>query len=723
MNYWIKGSLLVFLNLLLILGNAQKNNDSLWGIWKDKKQNDSLRLNALNDLAWNLMFTQPDSTFKIAQIQINYAKKKKILKWESGGYNIQAISCAVRGSNKEAEQLFNKTYELKLKEKDSIGAAATLNNLGLLYEGQGNYPKALDMMFKALKIKEELKDSVGLANGYGNIAIVYDGIKDYKRANDYYQKALQLLKLLGNKRGYAQTYHDMGINIKEQGLIDSALNIFLKAKELFEEIKIENSPLYSSLGVVYLEKEEYEQAELYLKKAIDVAEKNQDAVNLTASYGHLGNLYFIMGKYQPAKELCLKGFQLAEETGSLRQSCDNANYLYKIYKKEGNISKTLEYFEIFVARRDTLYNEEKSKDIARYEVKFDFDKKATADSIDRVRDKEIDQQRIEKQESEIELKRSQQYFLFGGLGLVLVFAFFMFNRFKVTQRQKSVIEKQKEEVEQQKSVIEHQKHEVEEKNKEITDSINYAKRIQEAILPSRYSLVENLKNGFVLYKPKDIVAGDFYWLEKVDDTIYFAAADCTGHGVPGAMVSVVCSNALSKTLLEEGITDPGKILDRTRELVIEKFSKSGNDVKDGMDISLCKIQFTNDNEAKLYWAGANNPLWIIKNLSDEVEEIKPNKQPIGKYAEPTPFTTQQIEIRRGDSFYIFTDGFSDQFGGLGEGIVGSGKKFKAANFKKLLLSIQNEKMDDQKDLINTAFEKWRGELEQVDDVCVIGVRI
>jgi serine phosphatase RsbU (regulator of sigma subunit) len=273
----------------------------------------------------------------------------------------------------------------------------------------------------------------------------------------------------------------------------------------------------------------------------------------------------------------------------------------------------------------------------------------------------------------------------------------------------------------QNKIIEEQKHVVEEKNKEITDSINYAKRIQEAILPSRKSLNDNLKNGFVLYKPKDIVAGDFYWLETVNsinpNIIYFAAADCTGHGVPGALVSVVCSNAISKALLEEGITETGKILDRTRELVIEKFSKSEENVKDGMDISLCRLDISTK---KLQWSGANNPIWLIRKNGEGVHELfetKADKQPIGNYADIRPFTTHDIELKEGDSIYVFTDGFQDQFGGE------KGKKFKASKLKELLLSVQNEKMDDQKLLIDDTFEKWRGNLEQNDDVCLIGVKL
>jgi serine phosphatase RsbU (regulator of sigma subunit) len=216
----------------------------------------------------------------------------------------------------------------------------------------------------------------------------------------------------------------------------------------------------------------------------------------------------------------------------------------------------------------------------------------------------------------------------------------------------------------------------------------------------------------VYFNPKDIVSGDFYWLEKVGNAVFLAAADCTGHGVPGAMVSVVCANALSKALLEENITETGKLLDRTRELVIERFDNSNEDVKDGMDISLCKLE-----GKTVQWSGANNPLWVVRAHASEIEEYKADKQPIGKSANQTPFSSVTLSLNSGDSLYLFTDGYADQFGGE------KGKKFMYKPLKELLLSMSTSSMDSQRNQLETQFQQWKGELEQVDDVCVIGIRI
>jgi serine phosphatase RsbU (regulator of sigma subunit) len=252
--------------------------------------------------------------------------------------------------------------------------------------------------------------------------------------------------------------------------------------------------------------------------------------------------------------------------------------------------------------------------------------------------------------------------------------------------------------------------EVKEKNIEILDSIAYAKRIQSAILPSSKLIEDHLKDSFVFYKPKDIVAGDFYWLETKGNKVIFAVADCTGHGVPGAMISVICNNGLNRSVREYNLSNPGEILDKTRELIIGEFEKSEDDVKDGMDIALCTLE-----NNQLQYAGAHNPLWVVRK--DEIIELKANKQPVGKFDNLQPYTTHTLDLEIGDTLYLFTDGFHDQFGGK------LGKKYKSVKFKSFLLSIQSLSMAAQLEKLDQEFESWKGELEQIDDVCVFGVRI
>jgi len=272
--------------------------------------------------------------------------------------------------------------------------------------------------------------------------------------------------------------------------------------------------------------------------------------------------------------------------------------------------------------------------------------------------------------------------------------------------------KAKKDIVKKNKIIEHQKHLVEEKNREITDSIEYALRIQTAILPPQKIVKQYLENSFILYKPKDIVAGDFYWMETIDDLILFAACDCTGHGVPGAMVSVVCHNALTRAVKEFGFMQPGKILDKTAEIVLESFSKSEEEIHDGMDISICSY---NTKTKTLEWAGANNSLILINN--GQLIETKANKQCIGYNDNVKPFTNHQFNIQPDTSIYLFTDGFADQFGGENK------KKLTKKRFKELLLSLQYLPFQEQARELNEFITNYKKDTEQTDDILVIGVRV
>ena len=316
------------------------------------------------------------------------------------------------------------------------------------------------------------------------------------------------------------------------------------------------------------------------------------------------------------------------------------------------------------------------------------------------------------------------YFIYGQLTIFTII-FFVIRHFK----------KNNDEYEQE---LELKNKLIYEKNHEIIDSITYARRLQKAIMPRKKEISSKIPDNFILYKPKDIVAGDFYFAAQKGDNFIIAAADCTGHGVPGALVSMVCSNALHRAIDEISLTDPGAILDKVRELVIESFNKNDFDVKDGMDISLAVI---NTNLNQLAWAGANNPLWYIPSeciteLNDYSElgeygdfkvsspipfngmqEIVANKQPVGKSDKRTSFTTHILNLTKGSLLYLFTDGFADQFGGP------KGKKFMYRQLSELIFSIRHLSMQEQREKLESVFNAWKGEQEQIDDVCIIGLKI
>jgi len=271
---------------------------------------------------------------------------------------------------------------------------------------------------------------------------------------------------------------------------------------------------------------------------------------------------------------------------------------------------------------------------------------------------------------------------------------------------------QAKEIAEQNHQLERQKEEITLKTMDILDSIHYAKRIQNTILPTESRLHEMFDEYFVFYRPKDIVSGDFYWAREVQGQYIFASVDCTGDGVPGALVSIVGNNGLLRAVNEFRLTAPNDILDKLREIVISSFRADENmDVKDGMDIALCSID---KSASKLYYSGANNECVIIRN--GEIIELKPDKQPIGQFVHAQPFTLQSFDLIPGDCIYLYTDGYVDQFGG------DKMKKFKSKPFRNMLSEIADKSMKDQYQIIQSTFDSGKSELDQVDDVCVFGVK-
>jgi tetratricopeptide (TPR) repeat protein len=746
---------------------SQINKDSLWDVFQDRGTPDTTRLKAIDMIAWDgFLYSNPDSSFYYAQLQYDFAKSKKLKKQMALAVNTQGVALDIKGDYEKALIYYFKSLLIREELNDKQGIASSLNNIATVYRNQGNYKDAIEFFIRSYKIKDEIGDKKGAANSLLGIGNILKEQGELTQAIEYFEKSLQIRENIGDKKGVANSIMAIGGVKHIQKEYDLAVELFEKAnviqKEIGDRYGISNS--LNNIAVTYQEKGLLTKALEYYFESLKIREEIGDKLGITSSLSNIGVVYQKQGKYAEAIRYGQRSLQIARDMGALKQLKDSYAAMYNTYKSCGQYQKALEMHEHFILIRDSILSEENHKEVTKLQLQYKYEVKAASDSIknselQKLKDAQLAAQIAEndKQKAEITVKKNQQYALFGGFALVVVFSLFIYNRFRLISKQKNIIEKQKEEVEiqreladNQRKIAEDQKKLIEEKNKEITDSINYAKRIQDAILPSKNALSQNLGDGFVLFKPKDVVSGDFYWLESYvptkvetsdsegteagvgteisssgEKTIYFAAADCTGHGVPGAMMSVICSNALSKALLEDKITDAGKLLDRTRELVVQRLAKSSDQVYDGMDISICALQQIHRKEnrsgsVQLQWAGANNPLWIIKKNYEglaELVEIKPNKQPIGKVDNPEPFDTHHFELQKGDTFYLFTDGYQDQFGGE------KGKKFKASKLKELLLSTREQSMNEQRKILESTLDSWRGCLEQVDDVCIIGVRV
>jgi serine phosphatase RsbU (regulator of sigma subunit)/Tfp pilus assembly protein PilF len=620
-----------------------------------------------------------------------------------------------------------KYYHKSLKYQEQVGnkngIASSLGNIAYVYKEQSDISKALEYFDKSLKIAEAIGDKESAATTLNNMGLIYTDQKDTEQARKYLTQSLKLRRELNKPFFIANSLSNIAYLYGEINDYETSLKYELESLKIKEEIgdKEGIALAYNNLGFIYDIENNLAESKRYFEKSFVLYKEIKNARGIAMAQNNLANVYFKMANVKEAKNNALGSMELAEQLGYPVNIKRSAEILSKIYNKEGNGEKALEMYKLFIKMKDSLNNEANQKAAIQQQAKYEYEKQKVLNDAEYEKQIAIEKQAKEKQ---IIITTTTA----GGLVLVIVFLIFIFNRLRITKKQKEVIEQQKLEVEQQKNIVEHAHSQLEEKNQEIMDSITYAKRIQNAILPPLKVVKEYLNESFILYKPTDIVAGDFYWMETIGDEsramsnepptlktehskhILFAAADCTGHGVPGAMVSVVCNNALNRSVREYGLTDPGEILNKTRTIVIEEFEKSEEDVKDGMDIALCSLK---NNTLK--YAGAHNPLWLVRN--GELIETKANKQPIGKFENPEPYTTHTIELQKGDTFYIFSDGYVDQFGGE------KGKKFKAKSFRELLLSIQDKPMEKQKEFIDLAYENWRGNLDQIDDVCVIGVRI
>lgn len=569
------------------------------------------------------------------------------------------------------------------KNQDLDHKTTLLLNLADVYYSYGSHKEAIKFLFQGLNLAMTKNDEELIASFHNNLGVNYIKLEEKRSAVTYLNKAATYYKRVGDELSYYQTQ----VNI---------INLFSPEK-MDEEQRKNAMETYST--------------------AIPIFRKEGDYYSLMASLKNLASYYNELGKYSQALELLRELLEYESQIPDLLIRAEAIKSMATSYKGMGDFRNQADYLGQYVKMYDTLFNVAKTKAIAETRIKYQAEKIESENSILK-KDKEI-------QNAKLENERIIKYGLAAGLGLIIVFAGFVFNRFRNSQKQKKIIENQKMEVDTAYSILES-------KNNEILDSINYAKRIQSAILPSTDFFFNALPDSFVLYMPKDIVAGDFYWLEPIQDIglgsnseknmgHLIAVADCTGHGVPGAMVSVICNNGLNRAVREYGLKDPGNILDKTREIVVKEFEKSSEDVKDGMDIALVGLEPKSGGEIELSFAGAHNPVWIYKKGSENLIEIKGDKQPIGKFSNSKPFTTHKETLSKGDSFYIFSDGFADQFGG--NDTKPTGKKLKTKNFRKLLGSIQELPMEEQKARLFEFFQNWKGEFEQLDDVCVVGVRV
>lgn len=689
---------------------------------------------ALSNIAYQLSTLKNDAKGALAIYEDIYKIQTRLndLTGLSATTNNMANIYKKQGDSNKAIEWHLKSMALKEKNNDKLGVGISYNNLGSIYKDQGDLASAVNCYSKALKLFEGAKDNRQMASAMNNLGRIYQNQGDHKRALEYYNKAKSLFDLIGEKQSCASTINNIGTVYEDMGNSEKAYKNYYEAKRVCESIGdligVGNSYIY--LSQAYNRLDRPDSSIILLNKACTIFAEGENKYSLTQAYSLLAEIYFKKNELSKSESYALKALQIAKTFGYPSLIRDPSYILYKIYRKGSKTILSLEMYEQYIKMRDSLDRIENKKGVLRQQFKSEYDKKTVADSIAQANVRMIEQN---KHDHEIARQRLFTYGGVFGFVLMLIIAFISFRAFKNKQ--------------QANKAITQQKHIIEEKQKEILDSINYAKRIQYTLLAHTEFLDKHLKEHFILFKPKDIVSGDFYWGTSVrssefgvrsekekelqvsklrttnSERFYLAVCDSTGHGVPGAFMSLLNTSFLSEAINEKNILEPHEVLNYARKRLIESISRE--EQKDGFDGVLVCFDYSpleggRPTESQtggclITYSAANTSPIVISN--GELTELPYDKMPVGQGERTQSFALHTINYKQGDILYLGTDGYVDQFGGA------NGKKFKYRNLCETLKQNAALNLNAQKMVLETTFNDWKGNLDQVDDVLLIGIKL
>ena len=665
-----KYSLLLIINLLSYANLlSQSAIDSALNMMNVDSIHDSTKIFNLYKAASSLSYENPDSAIKLFDIglrkiessnqifETDSIKRKNKNNFRGAYYNMKGICFYLLKRKSECIDMWLKTEKIANRENDTGYLLTINNNIAIVYTETGRENEALKIFTNQKKIFEARKDTGGIITSSVNICTI---IKDS-------DSIIQLM--------------------------NSTLELAIKSED-----KNSFTNIYAMLSNAYLDTTSkntfsFSKSKECLDNLIHHANKQKDNDSKILYYATVSDYYYLKQNYKLALKNAYKGAELSKKMTGLA-SPELLSRLYEIEKKFKNYKKANTYLEEMIENKDSLEKLSAKEDIAKYESEKEFEIQQKLDSLKYLDEIRIQQAENRVKDEEIKSQKKIQIVLFSGIVIVVFFLLFIYNQLNTTKKQKVVIE---------------------EKQQEISDSINYAKRIQDAMMTSSVYLNDTLPKSFIFFKPKDVVSGDFYWIYKdQEENIFFTVADCTGHGVPGAFMSMIGTSLLNEIIIEKGIKDTDKVLYEMRAQIIKSLSQEEEGAqKDGMDISLCKL---NMKKKTVEFSGAHNSLIHISE--EELKTYRGDHQPVGLLlGDKKPFTKYKVKLKKDDMLYIYSDGYQDQFGGE------KGKKYMAAKFKKYLQRISSKSEDEQLKLLSEEFSLWIRDYEQIDDVCVMGVRI
>ncbi len=700
----------------------------------DQTVEDSNTVNLLYDLAYEYKYIgEILESEKFAEKTLLLANKINWPKGRGKAFNVLGSLGLAKSEYDSSITSFKRALEIADSFDLTSLKGTVLVNLSNVYSERSDYSKALELLHEGLKVLEKLKDDQRIGGTLTNIGIIYYYQEEFDTALHYYERAIHIFKKLNDERNLSYGYSNIGGIYANQGKFTKSLYFFREAARYKKKYKDLNGlsisyqniaeilnhlytlpidslnafhDLYQYADLKNIKKSLQDSAKYYLKQGIRIARQINSPYNIMQSYSTLGAIYFTNQEYRKAINAFLQALKMSQEIGAKQNQLYHYNHLYDTYKSIRKYDSALVYHELYTNLKDSIFSQEKQQEIGRQEAKYEYEKKQALQDAEYQKQLALDQEELKRQ-------KMGQIFLGAIIFIVIVVSFFIYRALRLSR-------KQKREIEDQKMIIE-------KKNLEILSSIRYASRIQNALLKEEETIAPVLPEHFVFFRPRDIVSGDFYWSVKQDNWWYLAVADCTGHGVPGAFLTMLGTAYLNEIISTEIHITPDLILNQLREKIVNQLSQSEDieDSKDGMDISLIAL---NLNSLEAEWAGANNPIYIIREKrSEDIEimeseqyvlaEIKGDKQPIGFSSHQKPFTKHHIKFKKGELFYLMSDGFADQFGGP------KNKKYRYKPLKQLVLNLVESDIHEQKNVLSKEFDEWKGNQEQLDDVCVLGVRV
>ncbi len=712
---------LIFFGSMGLLAQETSDQTDLKRQWS-RQRKDTIGLRLALEIAKGYKLNQPDSLTKYAQwvmTQLGDYPRQAYKHFAAEACYDLSIAEDRRSNFDQAIAWLDKSKNFYDEIDDELGVLYAEVFQAWVYYDKGEVIQALEMAEEAKKelesMEDDLKDNKRFLKVYGNVlsdlGTYYPRIGESEKAIISLNQSLELRESLGDKDDIAEVTMNLGRVLYELKDLDRALLCYERSLELTRQTKniSAQSFILGNRSQLYIDMKRFSEAEKDLKESLNIRIKEGNKKGQATTYRKLGDLYLDQRKITEAKKYFEKSNKIFNDIGysmGVGQTCLALSFLYQ-YTKD----KDLEFLYADSAYW-VLKKVGSAKPLLKSALKIQTlykEKGMLKEALNAAEDVQWAQNQIKEEEAkDLLLKQEYQskeasanrsvYLAIGGALVLLVIAILLFRAYRLKRKAQHMAEQQKELVE--------------ERNKNMVDSIQYAQQLQSAILPSPQLFEKNFSDHFLIYLPKDIVAGDFYWFYENDQYRLWAVADCTGHGVPGAMVSVVCSNALNRVVKEYNLFDPGEILTKTRELVVATFQESQREVKDGMDIALCCLE---KQSGQITFSGANRPCWVVAE-DGVLHEVKGQKQHIGLQQNMMAFESVSIQNKSG-WIVLTSDGMADQFGGP------QGKKWMTKTLKQKVSEMAQQPGHLQKMNLEWAFQQWRGAADQIDDVCVLGIKI